>query len=192
MLVDAGLASPVMACYGVNVVLPGTSYSARNQKRSAACRDPRHEDHIGRHPASPQELQHSVIYGPTPGHVDAARKMEEAAVTIAPLQTVRPRDIVKVGQHFQSGVHPNTSIADSFSLAITTPVGVIVFTGDFKFDHTPGMAELLRHPADGPITAKQGVLACSSDSTNAEFSRLDAPERAVFPNLDATSQPKVG
>jgi ribonuclease J len=75
------------------------------------------------------------------------------------------------------------SMADSFSLAITTPVGTVIFTGDFKFDHTPvdgetfDMARLAHH-------GEQGVLCLFSDSTNAEVPGFTPSERAVFPNLD--------
>ena len=65
--------------------------------------------------------------------------MEEAGVSDrTTIQTVNPRDVVKVGQHFSVEFIRNThSICDSFSLAVTTPVGTIIFTGDFKFDHMP-------------------------------------------------------
>jgi ribonuclease J len=111
--------------------------------------------------------------------------MEEAGVmdrTI--LQTVSPREVVQVGQHFKVEFIRNThSIADSFTLAITTPVGVVVFTGDFKFDHTPVDGEVfdvqrLAHYGE------QGVLCLFSDSTNAELPGFTPPERSVFPNLD--------
>jgi ribonuclease J len=112
-------------------------------------------------------------------------KMEEAGVTDRTvLQTVAPRDVVKVGQHFSVEFIRNThSMADSYSLAITTPVGTIIFTGDFKFDHTPvdgehfDMARLAHH-------GEQGVLCLFSDSTNAELPGFCPPERSVFPHLD--------
>jgi ribonuclease J len=111
--------------------------------------------------------------------------MEEAGVmdrTI--LQTVSPREVVKVGQHFSVEFIRNThSMADSYTLAITTPAGVIVFTGDFKFDHTPvdgehfDIARLAHY-------GEKGVLCLFSDSTNAELPGFCPPERSVFPHLD--------
>jgi ribonuclease J len=89
-----------------------------------------------------------------------------------------------VGQHFKVEFIRNThSMADSFTLAITTPVGVVIFTGDFKFDHTPvdGEAFDLQRLAH---YGEQGVLCLFSDSTNAEIPGFTPPERAVFPNLD--------
>jgi ribonuclease J len=111
--------------------------------------------------------------------------MEEAGVmdrTV--LKTIAPRDVVKVGQHFSVEFIRNThSMADSFSLAITTPVGTVIFTGDFKFDHTPVDGEhfdLARMSHYG----EQGVLCLFSDSTNAEVPGFTPSERSVFPNLD--------
>ncbi|MGB0278783.1 MAG: ribonuclease J, partial [Prochlorococcaceae cyanobacterium] len=89
-----------------------------------------------------------------------------------------------VGQHFSVEFIRNThSMADSFSLAISTPVGTVIFTGDFKFDHTPvdgenfDMARLAHH-------GDKGVLCLFSDSTNSEVPGFCPPERSVFPNLD--------
>jgi ribonuclease J len=111
--------------------------------------------------------------------------MEEAGVADrTTIQTVSPRDVVKVGQHFSVEFIRNThSISDSFSLAITTPVGVVVFTGDFKFDHTPVDGEKfdIQRLAN---YGEQGVLCLFSDSTNAELPGFTPPERSVFPNLD--------
>ena len=126
-----------------------------------------------------------MIYGPRLAMSMLQGKMEEAGVTDrTTIQTVGPRDVVKVGQHFSVEFIRNThSMADSFSLAITTPVGTIIFTGDFKFDHTPvdgeyfDMARLAHH-------GEQGVLCLFSDSTNAEVPGFCPPERSVFPALD--------
>ena len=140
MLVDAGLAFPSDGMHGVNVVLPDTSYLRENQKRIRAMIVTHgHEDHIGGIPHHLKNFNIPVIYGPRLAMSMLQGKMEEAGVTDrTTIETVSPRDVVKVGQHFSVEFIRNThSIADSFSLAITTPVGVVVFTGDFKFDHTP-------------------------------------------------------
>jgi ribonuclease J len=92
--------------------------------------------------------------------------------------------VVQVGQHFKVEFIRNThSIADSFSLAITTPAGVVIFTGDFKFDHTPVDGETFDIQRMAHY-GEQGVLCLFSDSTNAELPGFTPPERAVFPNLD--------
>ncbi len=186
MLVDAGLAFPSDGMHGVNVVLPDTSYLRENQKRIRGMIVTHgHEDHIGGIPHHLKNFNIPVIYGPRLALSLLTGKMEEAGVmdrTV--LQTIAPRDVVKVGQHFSVEFIRNThSMADSFSLAITTPVGTVIFTGDFKFDHTPvdgetfDMARLAHH-------GEQGVLCLFSDSTNAEVPGFTPSERAVFPNLD--------
>jgi ribonuclease J len=186
MLVDAGLAFPSDGMHGVNVVLPDTSYLRENHKRIRGMIVTHgHEDHIGGIPYHLKNFNIPVIYGPRLALSMLTGKMEEAGVSDrTTLQTVSPRDVVHVGQHFKVEFIRNThSIADSYTLAITTPVGVVVFTGDFKFDHTPVDGEVfdvqrLAHYGE------QGVLCLFSDSTNAELPGFTPPERAVFPNLD--------
>jgi ribonuclease J len=186
MLVDAGLAFPSDGMHGVNVVMPDTSYLKENQKRIRGMIVTHgHEDHIGGISHHLKNFNIPVIYGPRLAMSMLQGKMEEAGVTDrTTIQTVGPRDVVKVGQHFSVEFIRNThSMADSFSLAITTPVGTIIFTGDFKFDHTPvdgeyfDMARLAHH-------GEQGVLCLFSDSTNAEVPGFCPPERSVFPALD--------
>jgi ribonuclease J len=186
MMVDAGLAFPSDGMHGVNVVLPDTSYLRENQKRIRAMVVTHgHEDHIGGIPHHLKHFNIPVIYGPRLAMSMLQGKMEEAGVTDrTTIKTVRPRDVVQVGQSFKVEFIRNThSIADSFTLAIATPVGVVVFTGDFKFDHTPVDGEnfdiqRLAHYGE------QGVLCLFSDSTNAELPGFTPPERSVFPNLD--------
>jgi len=186
MLVDAGLAFPSDGMHGVNVVLPDTSYLRENQKRIRGMIVTHgHEDHIGGIPHHLKNFSIPVIYGPRLALSMLTGKMEEAGVmdrTV--LKTVSPRDVVQIGQHFKVEFIRNThSIADSFSLAITTPVGVIVFTGDFKFDHTPVDGEYFDIQRMAHY-GEQGVLCLFSDSTNAELPGFTPPERSVFPNLD--------
>jgi ribonuclease J len=186
MLVDAGLAFPSDGMHGVNVVLPDTSYLRENHKRIRGMIVTHgHEDHIGGIPYHLKNFNIPVIYGPRLALSMLTGKMEEAGVmdrTI--LQTVSPREVVQVGQHFKVEFIRNThSIADSFSLAITTPAGVVVFTGDFKFDHTPVDGEVFDMQRMAHY-GEQGVLCLFSDSTNAELPGFTPPERAVFPNLD--------
>jgi len=186
MLVDAGLAFPSDGMHGVNVVLPDTSYLRENQKRIRGMIVTHgHEDHIGGIPHHLKHFNIPIIYGPRLAMSMLRGKMEEAGVTdCTTIQTVTARDVVQVGQHFKVEFIRNThSIADSFSLAITTPVGVIVFTGDFKFDHTPVDGETFDIQRMAHY-GEQGVLCLFSDSTNAELPGFTPPERAVFPNLD--------
>ncbi len=186
MLVDAGLAFPSDGMHGVNVVMPDTTYLRENQDRIRGMIVTHgHEDHIGGISHHLKNFNIPVIYGPRLAMSMLQGKMEEAGVTDrTTIQTVGPRDVVKVGQYFSVEFIRNThSMADSFSLAITTPVGTIIFTGDFKFDHTPVDGEnfdleRLAHYGDS------GVLCLFSDSTNAEVPGWCPPERSVFPSLD--------
>ena len=186
MLVDAGLAFPSDGMHGVNVVLPDTSYLRENQKRIRGMIVTHgHEDHIGGIPHHLKNFTIPVIHGPRLAMSMLRGKMEEAGVADrTTIHTVSPRDVVTIGQHFKVEFIRNThSIADSFSLAITTPVGVVVFTGDFKFDHTPVDGEYFDIQRMAHY-GEQGVLCLFSDSTNAELPGFTPPERAVFPNLD--------
>ncbi|BBL86204.1 Zn-dependent hydrolase, RNA-metabolising (chromatophore) [Paulinella micropora] len=185
MLVDAGLAFPSDGMHGVNVVLPDTSYLQENQRRIRGMIVTHgHEDHIGGIPHHLKNFTIPVIYGPRLAMSMLEGKMEEAGVTDRTvIKTVNPRETVQVGQHFKVEFIRNThSIADSFSLAITTPVGVIIFTGDFKFDHTPVDGEYFDIQRIAHY-GERGVLCLFSDSTNAELPGFTSPERAVFPNL---------
>ncbi|KGG14572.1 MULTISPECIES: ribonuclease J [unclassified Prochlorococcus] len=186
MLVDAGLAFPSDGMHGVNVVMPDTSYLRENQRRIRGMIVTHgHEDHIGGISHHLKHFNIPVIYGPRLAMSMLQGKMEEAGVTDrTTIQTVGPRDVVKVGQSFSVEFIRNThSMADSFSLAIKTPVGTVIFTGDFKFDHTPvdgehfDLARLAHH-------GEQGVLCLFSDSTNAEVPGWCPSERTVFPSLE--------
>ena len=186
MLVDAGLAFPSDGMHGVNVVMPDTSYLRENQARIRGMIVTHgHEDHIGGISHHLKHFNIPVIYGPRLAMSMLKGKMEEAGVTDrTTIQTVGPRDIVKIGQSFSVEFIRNThSMADSFSLAIKTPVGTIIFTGDYKFDHTPVDGEhfdLERMAYHG----KEGVLCLFSDSTNAEVPGWCPSERTVFPSLE--------
>ncbi len=186
MLVDAGLAFPDDGMHGVNVVMPDTTYLKDNQKRIRAMIVTHgHEDHIGGISHHLKNFNIPVIYGPPLAMSMLQGKMEDAGVNNSTtIKTIAPRDVVKVGQHFSVEYIRNThSISDSFSLAITTPVGVVIFTGDFKFDHTPPDGEHfdIQRIAD---YGERGVLCLFSDSTNAEVPGFTPSERSVFPNLD--------
>ena len=186
MLVDAGLAFPSDGMHGVNVVMPDTTFLKENQKRiKGMIVTHGHEDHIGGISHHLKHFNIPIIYGPRLAMSMLRGKMEEAGVSDrTTIETVNPRDIVKVGQHFSVEFIRNThSICDSFSLAIKTPVGTIIFTGDFKFDHTPIDGEqfdIERMAYHG----EQGVLCMFSDSTNAEVPGFCPSEKTIYPSLD--------
>ncbi|MCC5898939.1 MAG: ribonuclease J [Phormidium sp. GEM2.Bin31] len=186
ILVDSGLAFPTDAMHGVNIVLPDIAYLKENaHKIKGMVVTHGHEDHIGGIPYHLKQFDIPVIYGPRLALALLGGKLDEAGIrNKTELRTVQPRDTITLGEHFSFEFIRNThSMADSFTLAVTTPVGVVVFTGDFKFDHTPVDGENFDVQRLAEYGEK-GVLCLFSDSTNAETPGLCPSERSVYPNLD--------
>jgi ribonuclease J len=186
VLLDAGLAFPSDGMHGVNIVLPDMTYLRENRhKIKGMIVTHGHEDHIGGIAFHLKQFDIPVIYGPRLAMALLQDKLEEAGVSDrTELRTVRPRDMVRIGSSFLVEYIRNThSMADSFTVAIHTPIGVIIHTGDFKIDHTPVDGEVfdLQRLAEH---GEKGVLCLISDSTNSEVPGFTPSERAVFPNLD--------
>lgn len=186
ILLDAGLAFPTDGMHGVNIVLPDVTYLRENRhKIKGMIVTHGHEDHIGGIAFHLKQFDIPVIYGPRLAMALLEGKLEEAGVSDrTELRPVRPRDMVRLGKSFVVEYIRNThSIADSCSVAIHTPIGVVIHTGDFKFDHTPVDGEhfdIQRMAEYG----EKGVLCLISDSTNSEVPGHTPSERSVFPNLD--------
>jgi ribonuclease J len=186
MLLDAGLAFPTDGMHGVNIVLPDVSYLRENRhKIKGMIVTHGHEDHIGGIAFHLKQFDIPVIYGPRLAMALLENKLEEAGVADrTEIRTVRPRAMVRVGKSFVVEYIRNThSIADSCSVIIHTPAGIVVHTGDFKFDHTPVDGETfdIQRLAE---YGERGVLCLISDSTNAEVPGYTPSERSVYPNLD--------
>ena len=186
VLLDAGLGFPSDQMHGINIVLPDMTYLRENSHRiKGMIVTHGHEDHIGGIAYHLKQFDIPVIYGPRLAMSLLSDKLEEAGVSDrTTLKSVLPRDIVQIGKHFRAEYIRNThSIADSFSVAIHTPIGVIIHTGDFKIDHTPvdgehfDLQKLAEH-------GEKGVLCLLSDSTNAEVPGHTPSERSVYPNLN--------
>ncbi|NJO77080.1 MAG: ribonuclease J [Cyanobacteria bacterium RM1_2_2] len=186
ILLDAGLAFPTDGMHGVNVVLPDMTYLRENRhKIRGMIVTHGHEDHIGGIAFHLKQFDIPVIYGPRLAMALLQDKLEEAGVANrTKLHKVQPREMVRISPSFLVEYIRNThSIADSFSVAIHTPIGVVLHTGDFKIDHTPVDGEkfdLQRLAEHG----EKGVLCLISDSTNSEVPGFTPSERSVFPNLD--------
>jgi ribonuclease J len=186
VLLDAGLAFPTDGMHGVNVVLPDMTYLRENRhKIKGMIVTHGHEDHIGGIAFHLKQFDIPVIYGPRLAMALLHDKLEEAGVADrTELRTVRPRDMVRIGASFLVEYIRNThSMADSFTVAIHTPIGVVIHTGDFKIDHTPVDGEVFDFQRLAEHGEK-GVLCLISDSTNSEVPGFTPSERAVFPNLD--------
>ncbi len=186
VLLDAGLSFPTEGMHGVNIVLPDITYLKENQhKIKGMIVTHGHEDHIGGIAFHLKQFNIPVIHGPRLAMALLQGKLEEAGVlNRTELHTVGPRDTVQFGKHFSAQYIRNThSMADSFTMAIKTPVGTIIHSGDFKVDHTPVDGEFFDFQKIAEY-GEEGVLCLISDSTNAEVPGNTPSERAVFPNLD--------
>ncbi|PSB34239.1 ribonuclease J [Chlorogloea sp. CCALA 695] len=186
ILLDAGLAFPTDGMHGVNIVLPDMTYLRDNRhKIKGMIVTHGHEDHIGGIAFHLRQLEIPVIYGPRLALAMLEGKLEEAGMRDrTELRSVRPRETVRLGSQFIVEFIRNThSIADSYTIALHTPAGVIVHTGDFKFDHTPVDGEFfdIQRLAEH---GEKGVLCLLSDSTNSEVPGYTASERSVYPNLE--------
>jgi ribonuclease J len=186
ILIDAGIAFPSEDMHGVNIVLPDMTYLRENShKIQGMIATHGHEDHIGGIAHHLKQFNIPIIYGPRLAIALLRDKLDEAGVSDrTTLQTVSPREQVNLGSSFMVEFIRNThSMADSFTIAIHTPLGVVIHTGDFKVDHTPVDGEyfdfqkLAEH-------GEKGVLCLLSDSTNAEVPGSTASESSVYPNLD--------
>jgi ribonuclease J len=185
ILLDAGLGFPSSDMHGVNIVLPDVTYLKQNRdKIRGMIVTHGHEDHIGGIPYHLREFDIPIIYGPKLALALLKEKLKEAGMlNRTQLQTVEPRQIVPLGKNFFAEFIRNThSFADSFTIALHTPAGVIIQTGDFKIDYTPVDGEyfdLQRLAEHG----EKGVLCLISDSTNAEVPGHTPSESAVIPAL---------
>lgn len=193
ILVDAGIGFPTDGMHGINVVLPDMTYlKENNHKIKAMIATHGHEDHIGGIPYHLKQVDFPLIYGPRLAMALLADKLEETGLLgKTKIQTVSPREVVKIGKHFRVEFIRNThSIADSFTLAIHTPIGVLIHTGDYKVDHTPVDGEHFDFHRLAQL-GEEGVLCLLSDSTNSEVPGFTPSEMSVYPGLDrAFSQAK--
>ena len=194
ILLDAGLAFPSDDMHGVNVVLPDMTYLRENRhKIKGMIVTHGHEDHIGGIPYHLKQFDVPIIYGPRLAMALLRDKLEEAGLANrTKLETVVPRQMVRLGKSFMVEYIRNThSIADSFCVAIHTPLGIIIHTGDFKIDHTPVDGEFfdLQKIAEH---GEKGVLCLLSDSTNAEVPGYTPSEAAVYPGLERVFNQATG
>ena len=186
VLLDAGLGFPTDGMHGINIVLPDMTYLRENShKIKGMIVTHGHEDHIGGIAYHLKQFDIPVIYGPRLAMALLEGKLEEAGVADrTQLKRVLPRDVVRIGNSFFAEFIRNThSLADSFTVALHTPLGVVIHTGDFKIDHTPVDGEFfdLHKLAEH---GEKGVLCLISDSTNSEVPGCTPSERSVYPNLD--------
>jgi len=185
IVIDCGLAFPDGELLGVDIVIPDASYLVKNaDKVRGIVLTHGHEDHIGALPYILKNLQ-VPVYGTrlTLGLVEL-KLSEHGVLGESTLKTIKAGSQIKLGSSFKvEFVRVNHSIADSVGLAITTPQGTIVHTGDFKIDTTPIESEMIDLARFGEI-GKRGVLLLMSDSTNVERRGFTMSESSVGERFD--------
>ncbi len=192
-IVDCGLAFPDSDMPGVDLVIPDFTYVEQNiDKVRGIVITHGHEDHIGGLAYLLKKVNIPVYATRlTIGLIEGKLK-EHNLLSQTKLNVVTPRQTVKMGCMAVEFIHVNHSIPDAVGLAIHTPAGIVIHTGDFKVDFTPiegGIIDLARFGELG----NRGVLALMSDSTNAEKPGHTASERKVgssFENLFAKAEGK--
>ncbi len=184
IVVDCGLSFPENDMRGIDLVIPDTTYLKNNiEKVKGFFITHGHEDHIGAIPYVLRDVN-VPIYATklTIGIID--NKLREHNM----LSKVK-RKVVKYGQHINLGcfrvefIKTNHSIQDAAALAIYSPAGIVVHTGDFKVDYTPVFGDAIDLQRFGEI-GKKGVLALMCDSTNAERPGFTNSERTVGKTFD--------
>jgi ribonuclease J len=186
IIIDCGLMFPDDYIPGIDFLIPDFSYIKRNaSKVKALIMTHGHEDHIGALPYLYKEIDYSTapIYGTrlTLGLIKSKLSENQEKQQVV-YNEINPDDKLKIGPFIIEFFRVSHSIPDGVGLIITTDIGTIVHTGDFKFD---------QNPIDGKITefckiaqaGKEGVLALFCDSTNAEESGFTLPERDVGKTL---------
>jgi ribonuclease J len=184
IVVDAGMMFPDAELLGVDIVTPDFAYLHKNREHvRALILTHGHEDHIGAVPFLLSDLN-IPVYGTAFTLALVERRLEEhESVEDVQFNKVKPGEKVQIGPFAIEFIHVTHSIVSSMALAITTPLGVVIHTGDFKVDPTPTDNE----PFDLHTLAeygKRGVLLLMSDSTNVDRPGYTESERAVRPRME--------
>ena len=182
IIIDSGLLFPDEHLMGIDYVIPDYSYLLDNEdKIKALIISHGHEDHIGGIPFLLRSVKIPVIYAAGLSHGLIKAKLDEKVDFPVNLQKYEEDDVIKFDNLQVTFFRTNHSIPDSFGLKITTPVGVVVHTGDFKFDFSPtGNDSNYQKMAK---IGEEGVLCLLSDSTNAELEDFTTSEKVVSENI---------
>lgn len=191
IVIDCGLAFPEDEMLGIDLVIPDVTYLKENaDKVKGLVVTHGHEDHIGAIPYIENEIN-MPIYATklTMGLIENKLK-EHNNINLVKRKVVKHGQIINLGCFRIEFIRTNHSIVDSAALAIYTPAGIIIHTGDFKVDFTPVFGEAIDLPRLGEL-GKKGVLALMADSTNAERPGYTQSEKTVgktFDNLFADNK----
>lgn len=192
IIIDAGMGFPEEDLPGVDIVIPDFSFiDEYRDEITAIVLTHGHEDHIGAVPFLLKEIN-VPVYGTHLTLALLGNKLEEHGLSeTVQLHSVESRDRVKLGAFEVEWIHVSHSLTSCTAVAITTPVGVVIHSGDFKIDDTPVVGpsiDLERLTEYGD----QGVLALLADSTNAERPGRTQSERAVIPAFEKIFEEATG
>ncbi len=184
IVIDCGLAFPDEEMPGVDLVIPDVTYLEVNaSKVRGIVLTHGHEDHIGAIPYVLRNIN-PPIYGTRLTVGIVRNKLEEFTLSVQPkLIEVKAGDVIRLGGMSVEFIHVNHSIADACALAVKTPLGTIVHSGDFKLDLTPIDGEIMDITRLGEL-GKEGVLLLMCESTNAERPGSTPSERKVGASLE--------
>ena len=192
MLVDCGLAFPEPDMLGVDLVIPDFTYVEENaDKVKGIFITHGHEDHIGGLAYLLRRVN-IPVYGTklTIGLIEGKLR-EHKILDMVDLNVIQPKDKVKLGNFEVEAIHVNHSIPDAIALAISTPAGLVLQTGDFKIDTTPIDGDVIDLARIAKLGEK-GVLALLSDSTNAQRPGYTSSERTVGESFERLFQKADG
>lgn len=184
VIIDCGLTFPDEDLYGIDLIIPDVTYLVRNKdKVKGFFITHGHEDHIGGLPYVLKQIN-VPIYGTklTLGLIES-KLQEHGILNDCTLNMVKPGDIIEIGNFKTEFIRTNHSIADSVSIALHTPVGIIVHTGDFKVDFTPIDGETIDLQRYAQL-GKRGVLLLMADSTNSLHQGYTMSEKTVGEALE--------
>ncbi|WP_294388519.1 ribonuclease J [uncultured Clostridium sp.] len=183
VVIDCGLKFPDEDMFGIDLVIPDITYLIKNKEKvSGIFLTHGHEDHIGALPYVLKQLN-VPVYGTklTLGIVETKLK-EHGLLSSTELIRVKPRDVIRLNSVSVEFIKTNHSIADSVAIAVHTPLGVVLHTGDFKVDYTPIDGEAMDFARFAEL-GKKGVLAMMADSTNVERAGYTNSEKIVGESL---------
>ena len=183
IIVDVGVAFPDDDMFGVDLVIPDFSYIVANKKKVRGIfLTHGHEDHIGAVPFLLDEISAPIFATRLTAALVEHKLNEKRPANPVDINIVEPGDVVETGCFEVEFINVNHSIADSCALAIKTPFGTIIHTGDFKIDSMPVDGEMIDLTRLGQL-GKEGVTLLLSDSTNAERGGMAMSESKVGESL---------
>lgn len=186
IVVDCGLSFPADDMLGIDLVIPDITYLLENRDKVKAFMITHgHEDHIGALPYILKQLNIPVFATTLTMGVIEHKLKEHELLDVVKRQTVQFGDVVRIGPIQVEFIKTNHSIVDAAALAIYSPAGVIIHTGDFKVDYTPVFGDAIDLQRFAELgSSSRGVLALLCDSTNAERPGFTQSERSLSKTFD--------